>query len=119
MTRDDLKRLCKLDIDFESIGLMEPGEIWISVLTAIIKVVMIYSYTALVAIAATSVKKGRLLYVLSAMVIHIVSDENIMAALCDTFNLGSGTGVMILVAEACIMLVVTDKMSHLWKERTE
>jgi len=26
MTRDDLKRLCKLDIDFESIGLMEPGE---------------------------------------------------------------------------------------------
>ena len=25
MTRDDLKRFCALDIDFESIGLMEPG----------------------------------------------------------------------------------------------
>ncbi len=93
-------------------GLTGPGDIWISIVMAVIKVVMIYSYTTLIAIA---VKKKKTLYVLAAVGLHIVSDENIIFEICSMLDINNSIGIMLLVVIACIMFVVNDTISHLWK----
>lgn len=99
-------------IFFSDFGLLEAGEIWITMLLAIIKVIMIYSYTVF---AAAAIKKKKIWYVFTAIGIHVISDDNIILGLCDTLNINSGIGVTVLAIVTCIMLVVNDKMSDLWK----
>ena len=102
---------------FSDFGLLEPGELWISMLLAIIKVIMIYSYTVF---AAVAVRQKKIWYVFIAMVIHVISDENIIFGLCEALNINSVViGVTWLAIVTCIMLVVNDKISDLWKGKVD
>jgi len=97
---------------FDGFGLLEAGEVWISMLFAIIKVIMLYSYTIF---AAAAIRQKQIRYVFIAMGIHIISDDNIIPGLCDALGINVGIGVTLLSVVACVMLVVNDKMSELWK----
>ena len=101
---------------FSDFGLLESGEIWISMLLAIIKIIMLYSYTVFVAAA---IRQKKIWYVFIAMGIHVISDENIIFGLCEALNINSGMGITVLSIITCIMLVVNDKMSDLWKGKDD
>lgn len=101
---------------FSDYGLLNPGEIWISSLMAMIKAAMIYSYTVLISIA---VKRKKPLYILFAVGLHIISDENVIFEVCSMLSMNSNIGVMLLVVIACAMLVVNDMIAYLWKGNSD
>lgn len=98
---------------FSDFGLLSAGEIWISLLLAIVKVVMLYSYTVF---AATAVIQRKPWYIAAAIGLHVITDDSIILSLCNVLDISEGTGVVFLVvAVACIMPIVNGKMSGLWK----
>ena len=85
-------------------------------LLAIIKIIMLYSYTVF---AAVAIKQKKIWYVFIAAGIHVISDDNMILGLCETLNTNSGIGITVLAIVTCIMLVVNDKMSDLWKGKVD
>ena len=99
--------------DFDLVG---GGEYWLAILTAFIKVIMLYAYTWLT-MNAVKAKKGGFKYVLAAIGLHIISDENIIGEVCNIIGIDSLVRVLLLVAITGITaFLIIKKKDFFWKD---